>query len=675
VNKIKILMLGRDEKTSNILASQLRDVFLDQLDIQMGYLEGGLPATIDANLVLVTLQSYIRIVAPLVTRGTDIMVIRRTLSVDSWAKLQAIPVGTKAMLVNDTLEAAEDTIALIYELGAKHLLLTPVYPGLEHTPKLELAITPGEMEYIPNGVKEVLDIGPRVFDITTLMDITAKFNLMRKLGNTFLLTYMEQIIPHSVGLKGALGNVVTARRQLGTILDTVNEGVWAYDCQGKVIIFNRVMEQLTGKARWQVAGQFVAAIFTELNIPAEIITSDYFYDRVYSILGKKFLVSKLPLEEEDACFNNLLTFKETTQIEKLELKVRQDLKQNGLWAKYTFDCIVGVSTAIKECINYAQKMAQVNSAVLIQGESGVGKELFAQAIHNASNRKNGPFVAVNCAALPEALLESELYGYEEGAFTGARKGGKPGLFEQAHKGTIFLDEIGDIPLSLQSRLLRVLQEKEVMRIGGTGIIPVDVRIIAATNHSLQNLLEYSLFRADLYYRLNVLPLHVPPLRERLEDIPQLINFFQVKLEDRRRLSQEILNFLQQYSWPGNVRQLQNCIEYLVYISDQNFVISDLPKYLFEGPLISSSSPKKQWDLDYFILKQLEIASRTCSTLGRYQLFQLAKDAEIVLTESKVRTKLEHLKSHKLIKQISARQGNAITPEGLKILKQWKEEHQ
>ena len=221
-------------------------------------------------------------------------------------------------------------------------------------------------------------------------------------------------------------------------------------------------------------------------------------------------------------------------------------------------------------------MAKSDSSILITGESGTGKEMFAQSIHNSSKRKEFQFVAVNCGALPESLLESELFGYEEGAFTGAKRGGKPGLFELAHKGTLFLDEIEEMPLKLQRSLLRVLQEREVMRLGGDRLISVDIRLIAATNRDLKGLLSDGRFREDLYYRLNVLPLFVPPLRARKEDISSLISGFKKSFNWEFSLSASAGKAIFDYSWPGNIRQLRNCIEYISNLEIKTADIGDLP---------------------------------------------------------------------------------------------------
>jgi transcriptional regulator with PAS, ATPase and Fis domain len=237
------------------------------------------------------------------------------------------------------------------------------------------------------------------------------------------------------------------------------------------------------------------------------------------------------------------------------------LHDNGLVARYTFTDLVGTSCSFRQAVARGRQFAQTDLTVLIAGESGTGKELFAHAVHRGSRRAEGPFVALNCAAVPESLLESELFGYDEGAFTGARKGGKPGLFEMAHGGTIFLDEIGELGIKLQARLLRVLQQREVMRVGGERVISVDVRVVAATNRNLARQVAEGRFRDDLYYRLNVLTVVLPPLRERREDIPILGR--QILAESCRLtgvaapLPDACLRILQEHSWPGNVRELEN----------------------------------------------------------------------------------------------------------------------
>ncbi|CEH30508.1 Fis family transcriptional regulator [Aneurinibacillus migulanus] len=253
--------------------------------------------------------------------------------------------------------------------------------------------------------------------------------------------------------------------------------------------------------------------------------------------------------------------------------------------RYTFSDIRGNSDIIASLKSQSAHIAPTDSTILIRGESGTGKEVFAQAIHATSTRKDGPFVALNCAAIPESLLESELFGYEEGSFTGAKKGGKEGRFEMARGGTLFLDEIGDMPLFLQAKLLRVLQERRIERIGGTDTIPIDVRVIAATHKNLEAMIADGRFREDLYFRLNVIPLYVPPLRNRKEDLYDLIHYFMKKCSTRlgkeqKRLSSQALKRLYDYHWPGNIRELENVVEYIMNLEIGELItVTSLPSSL------------------------------------------------------------------------------------------------
>ena len=266
----------------------------------------------------------------------------------------------------------------------------------------------------------------------------------------------------------------------------------------------------------------------------------------------------------------------------IHVKETESEKNRKFVTRYNFEDIRGHSPAILALKEQARKIAKSDSTVLIRGESGTGKEVLAQSIHRNSDRKNGPFVAINCAAIPDTLLESELFGYEDGAFTGAKKGGKPGRFELALNGTLFLDEIGDMPQYLQAKLLRVLQERRMERVGGSESIPVDVRLIAATHKDLDAMIVSGQFREDLFYRLNVIPLFVPPLRHRKEDLYDLIQFYLKWFGDRlgkepKRFSTQAMKCFMDYHWPGNIRELENTLEYIVNLEIGDLVtISSLP---------------------------------------------------------------------------------------------------
>lgn len=287
--------------------------------------------------------------------------------------------------------------------------------------------------------------------------------------------------------------------------------------------------------------------------------------------GQKFSLNRSLVVMDNDTKGCVINIKQIRQIQELERKVRKDLHRNRMYAKSHFDEIIGESAVMKKTKKIAIRYADSKFPVLICGESGTGKEIFSQSIHNMSPYRNGPFLGINCAALQETLLESELFGYEEGAFTGAKKGGKVGLFELVHGGTIFLDEISEMSISLQSRLLRVLQEKEVIRVGGNHILPIDTRIICATNKNLQEQVNKGEFRQDLFYRINTLTLALPPLRERKDDIPNLVSsiFDEVCSEAGKALAIDpsYLHRLQHYDWPGNIRELRSFIEKLVLLSE------------------------------------------------------------------------------------------------------------
>ena len=295
--------------------------------------------------------------------------------------------------------------------------------------------------------------------------------------------------------------------------------------------------------------------------------------------GQRYFVKYRLITGETSAMGTLITTSATAKILQEERQIRKGLVHRGLTAKYSFRDIIAVSPAMQSKVEIAKKFSTAHSNVLITGETGTGKELFAHSIHAASDRTNQPFVAVNCATLPETLLESELFGYEPGAFSGASREGKTGLFEQAHHGTIFLDEIGEIPVSLQAKLLRVLQEKEIRKVGSTAVIPIDVRVIATTNVDLVRHIAQGSFRSDLLYRLNALEVYIPPLRERPEDILPLMEH-QLRLfagEQGKRppeLTAEARSALRRYGWPGNVRELRNVCERLVVLSTARAVDMD-----------------------------------------------------------------------------------------------------
>ena len=316
--------------------------------------------------------------------------------------------------------------------------------------------------------------------------------------------------------------------------------------------------------------------------PLEIYSVCDDVEVVQTIGDQTVLITEHPVHIEGEKRATYVSLRLVEDIRRTEKKIRSKLQEKGLTAKYSFSDIVTEQVEMKQLVAKALRYAHVEGNVLLTGETGTGKELFVQSMHNASPRRDKPFVAVNCAALSEQLLESELFGYTEGSFTGAQKGGKTGLFELAQGGTIFLDEIGEMPIRFQAKLLRVIQEREIRKIGGDEFIPVDVRIMSATNQNIPDLIEKGLFRRDLYYRINLLTLHIPPLRERLDDIPAIFKRFVERKSKALNIvppmvEKDALECLKGYSWPGNIRELRNVAERAVIFSSSNCITRDTLK--------------------------------------------------------------------------------------------------
>ncbi|MGE4557553.1 MAG: sigma 54-interacting transcriptional regulator [Desulfovibrionaceae bacterium] len=361
-------------------------------------------------------------------------------------------------------------------------------------------------------------------------------------------------------------------RRLKNLIHYSNEGIVSCDKNLVVQAVNEAAENILHIDAQNMIGKSLDDPATSPILRSLYGDGRFVVNRLLHHKKTSLMFNRIPLDVNDELEESIMTFQDVSYIQKLETSTRMQLHSKGLVARRSFEDIIGSSQAIRKTVERARRFSATSVSVLIEGETGAGKELFAHSVHNASDRAQGPFVAINCAALPESLLESELFGYEEGAFTGAKKGGKAGLFELAHNGTIFLDEIGEISSLLQSRLLRAINEKEILRIGGGRIIHVDVRVIAATNKNLYKLVLDGRFRRDLYFRLDLLNLTLPPLRERAEDIDDLArSFIPLKNAAHGRnmplLSKTSLRRLQAYSWPGNVRELEYFLEKLVVLYD------------------------------------------------------------------------------------------------------------
>jgi PAS domain S-box-containing protein len=394
-------------------------------------------------------------------------------------------------------------------------------------------------------------------------------------------------------LKDVLESHESTIEWLLSILDSINNGVMIIDDAFIVRYLNAEYTRITGVSRDEIIGRPLREVRPGARLP-DVVRSGKPLSGVFRREGDiDYVVDLAPIVRDGKIKGGIGVFKDITEVERLSKELQHISRQtdrlksilhHAYQARHTFDDIVGASDGIHRVIELATRFARGGNDILITGESGTGKEVFAQSIHNASERSTGPFVTVNCAALTPSLLESELFGYTEGAFTGAKKGGKVGLFEIADGGTIFLDEIAELTPEMQGRCLRVLQERTIRRVGDTQETPLDVRVITATNRELSRMAEENQFRQDLYYRLWVLNIHIPPLRERTIDIRVLADHFLAlcgkKMLRRLEFAPEVYESFSKYSWPGNVRELIHTIEFAAQMADDSIItVHHLPRAL------------------------------------------------------------------------------------------------
>ncbi len=372
---------------------------------------------------------------------------------------------------------------------------------------------------------------------------------------------------------------------LMSIMNHVYNGIHIINRANRIVYINQQAADYLGLPLDRALGFDIRRIFPNSHLIRAMESGLIERNHISTFNGKKIIITRIPIESEGKIVAAAALFQNIDQMQENELTVRNRLIAKGHAATYSFAELLYQSDKMGELVDVAKAFATTSSSILIEGESGTGKELFAQSIHNASPRLGAPFVAVNCATLPESILESELFGYAEASFTGAQKGGRPGLFQQAHRGTIFLDEIGEMSLPVQVKLLRVLQEREVRPVGGDRVVPVDVRVICATNKSLLQEVEGGRFRLDLLYRLNVLNLMIPPLRERRGDIPLLARHMLDSIspgfcEQHDKVVEAVISRLSDYEFRGNVRELRNIMERLVLLLLQNMFAGN-PDLLIE----------------------------------------------------------------------------------------------
>ncbi|MFE8698203.1 sigma-54 interaction domain-containing protein [Cytobacillus sp. FJAT-53684] len=394
------------------------------------------------------------------------------------------------------------------------------------------------------------------------------------------------------------------------MIETIVENAFGWlvvvDKDGKIIYINKNYCDFLEVERDTVIGVHVSRVIENSRMHIVAATGKEEIADLQYIRGNYMIANRIPIISNNQVVGAFGTvfFRDTKEwmkmnshVKSMLTKIQSYIQDIDRSVKYSLDDLLGNSKQIQSLKNKVKMIAASDISVLIRGESGTGKELFAHSIHQLSNRSHQPFVKINCGAIPEQLLESELFGYEEGAFTGAKKGGKKGKFQLADGGTIFLDEIGDMPLNMQVKLLRALQEGEVESVGSTEPVHIDVRIIAATNRPLEKMMEEKRFRDDLFYRINVIPFTIPPLRERMEDVPVLMEYFIKKITKKSgkrimSIEEDVIERFNQYSWPGNIREMENVIEASIHLTNSEVItLESLPDYLKESSLFPVGKKK------------------------------------------------------------------------------------
>ncbi|MFB4168356.1 sigma-54 interaction domain-containing protein [Virgibacillus sp. JSM 102003] len=609
-------------------------------------------------------------------KNVPLIIANRSIDFNKLEQLLDIPADTKCLLVSNETHIARDSVELFKRLGFDQLALTAYSPDMNPLPELEgfdVAITHGLTELVPPKVKKVVDLGDRNLDLSTIFEIARTLELSIDKPHLYTMDYFRNFVRIGRELATSIQNEKFLNTHLETVLDAVHEGIIWVNANGTITVFNEEASNILGIKGSNVIGRHYSEVIRDLNIDDVMDTKREIPREIIQVQGQHILITKTPNFLDGEFAGAVVTFQDVSHVQRMEQEIRKKKTESGLTTKYSFDDIVGKSEIIEQTKNLSKKIARSEYTILISGESGTGKEVFAQAIHDYSSRKKGPFLAVNFAGITQTLAESELFGYEEGAFTGAMRGGKAGLFELAQNGTIFLDEIGDAPPNIQAAILRVIQEREVMRVGGSKVIPINVRIIAATNKDIHQMISEGEFREDLFYRLNQLPLDIPPLRERQQDIKVLINHLLDERNIKLSLTAEMLETITNYNWPGNIRELEGLVNYLTVVADgvhagvEHLPLSMKPRTTDESEVnFAINYLEDQGDLILFkkILYSLLMYKNQNSGIGRQTIISIL---DVPISEGKLRVKIDALRKCGCVYSGTKKQGTKITELGSKVL--------
>ncbi|MGC2871830.1 sigma 54-interacting transcriptional regulator [Ihubacter sp. mB4P-1] len=649
----KVCIISIDIQNGILISEILENLFPQMFDISIFSIKKEPQALFDFDIILYTseeIRNKLSMYKDL--SHAKLLYVQMSFKKENFKKLGQLTNEHKALFVSNNEGSTREIIEALISLGIKRIELYPYYPGIQNAPLLRTAITThNELSYVPGFVEEVIDIGNRGIEPFVLLQLMTKLDLLDQKTLRVIKEYASTYIFMFEGYFNLCIETVSNKIKLKEIVNNMKDSIILCQKDGHIEFANQRSEAIFNLPADYLRGKEILSILSDYQI-SEVKLEDGF-ENVIIILGKSYF---LRIMSDHFSEDIIVILSDLNEIKNIENKSKNFLKA-GHRAKYTFHNIIGKSKTIIDVIDKAKKFAKSELPILIEGESGTGKELLAGAIHNYSNRSGCAFVAFNCGAMNESLIESELFGYENGAFTGASRKGKIGLFEIANGGTVFLDEIGDMPLSLQVKLLRVLQEKEMIRVGGTDIIHVNIRIIAATNRDLQSMVTKGEFRKDLYYRICTLSLRMPELKARRDDLDLLMHYFKEKHNVTFSLTDRAYQYLYQYTWPGNIRELENFIQYIKVIEKSTADITDFPNNMIDTPKKNKSAIDH---IDEHILKTLNDQQ---NGMGRRTLFERLKEQGFICSEMLLRKKLHALQEMGFIEIATGRKGTALTEDG------------
>lgn len=639
-----IYMVFNDREKVNTctnLFDDLRFVFEDFISVKLCFLNEIQPGDIsDGDLFLVLFKERVHQMKEYISSLDKVVVLTRTFERKYMDDIYALPAGTEVLIVNDSDESTIQTTNSLYELGLNHLSLVPYIPseGDEKYSHIRVAITPDEEDSVPAYINQIINVHNRCIDANTFVTIINRLNLNNNYITRNLLSYIQRTTGDTAKryITESLKNELLKKN-----IQELQDSIIITDNTYEAIYFNDKADITFGLSQ---SGTMSLQLIFE-GIISELLPAEDYENKLICFQDTNYIVTKSTVRIADQIVGHSLRLSTEADIKNMEIDLNKQLMRKGLVAKYRFDDILCKSEIMQKSVNLAKKIALTDYTILITGESGTGKELLAQSIHNFSARKDKPFVAINCAALPQSLLESELFGYEKGAFTGASPNGKIGLFEQANHGTIFLDEIGDMSLNLQARLLRVLQEKQITRLGSDKVINLDIRVLAATNRDLPSAIQQKEFREDLYYRLCNIPIKLPALRERKEDIPYLFQCFVG--EKYQNVAENQISLLKAYTWPGNIRELKNAADYFITLGElPQTVTSAGPSALSASSDFSTSfsanSSRRQQELETLVISIISDHTTESSGIGRVPILSELEKQGLHLSDDKLRKLLKRL---------------------------------